>query len=77
MFRFTFTSFLVFHPLFPPHIYSEIIRVPKANITRISTERSYGGVLNRPVRTLPRDRDYPTGFLSGGNSWKHGIDAGR
>lgn len=57
--------FYFFHPLF----IQKFIRVPKANITADlhGEEIVWRSVKQAGVRTLPRDRDYPTGFLSGGN----------
>lgn len=40
-------------------------------------EKSYGAALNGLKATLPGGKDYPTGFLSIGNPWKHGIEARR
>ena len=40
-------------------------------------EKSHGTTLNGLKGTLPGGKDYPTGFLSIGNPWKHGIEATR
>lgn len=63
-------SRLILFLFFSSLIYSEIYSCrPKANITADlhGEEIVWRSVKQAGVRTLPRDRDYPTGFLSGGN----------